>query len=42
MALQEVAFGLMALVSVVAALCVVSAKNPVHSVLFLITVFFSA
>jgi NADH-quinone oxidoreductase subunit J len=32
----------MALVSVVAALCVVSAKNPVHSVLFLITVFFSA
>ena len=42
MALQEVAFGLMALVSVVAALLVVSAKNPVHSVLFLITVFFSA
>jgi NADH-quinone oxidoreductase subunit J len=40
--LQEVAFGLLALVSVVAALCVVSAKNPVHSVLFLITVFFSA
>ena len=32
----------MALVSVVAALLVVSAKNPVHSVLFLITVFFSA
>ena len=42
MALQEVAFGLLALVSVVAALMVVSAKNPVHSVLFLITVFFSA
>ena len=42
MALQEVAFGLLALVSVVAALAVVSAKNPVHSVLFLITVFFSA
>jgi NADH-quinone oxidoreductase subunit J len=41
-ALQEVAFGLLALVSVVAALMVVSAKNPVHSVLFLITVFFSA
>jgi NADH-quinone oxidoreductase subunit J len=40
--LQEVAFGLLALVSVVAALGVVSAKNPVHSVLFLITVFFSA
>ena len=32
----------MALVSVVAALLVVSAKNPVHSVLYLITVFFSA
>ena len=42
MALQEVAFGLLALVSVAAALGVVSAKNPVHSVLFLITVFFSA
>lgn len=42
MALQEVAFGLLALVSVVSALLVVSAKNPVHSVLFLITVFFSA
>ncbi|HEX4177008.1 MAG TPA: NADH-quinone oxidoreductase subunit J [Rhizomicrobium sp.] len=42
MTLQEVAFGLLALVSVIAALCVVSAKNPVHSVLFLITVFFSA
>jgi NADH-quinone oxidoreductase subunit J len=40
--LQEVAFGLLALVSVVAALGVVIAKNPVHSVLFLITVFFSA
>jgi len=32
----------MALVSVFAALAVVIAKNPVHSVLFLITVFFSA
>ena len=42
MALQEVAFGLLALVSVVAAFLVVMAKNPVHSVLFLITVFFSA
>jgi NADH-quinone oxidoreductase subunit J len=41
-ALQAVAFGLLALVSVVAALLVVSAKNPVHSVLYLITVFFSA
>ncbi len=42
MALQAVAFYLLALVSVVAALLVVSAKNPVHSVLYLITVFFSA
>ncbi len=42
MALQAVAFGLLALVSVVGALLVVSAKNPVHSVLYLITVFFSA
>jgi NADH-quinone oxidoreductase subunit J len=41
-ALQEVAFGLLAAVSVLAALAVVMAKNPVHSVLFLITVFFSA
>jgi NADH-quinone oxidoreductase subunit J len=41
-ALQQVAFGLLALVSVVSALMVVLAKNPVHSVLFLITVFFSA
>jgi len=40
--LQEVAFYVLALVSVLAALGVVSAKNPVHSVLFLITVFFSA
>ncbi len=42
MALQAVAFYLLALVSVVSALLVVSAKNPVHSVLYLITVFFSA
>ena len=42
MSLQAVAFYLMALVSVVSALLVVSAKNPVHSVLYLITVFFSA
>jgi NADH-quinone oxidoreductase subunit J len=41
-ALQEVAFYVLALVSVLAALAVVIAKNPVHSVLFLITVFFSA
>jgi NADH-quinone oxidoreductase subunit J len=39
---EEFAFTLLALVSVIAALAVVSAKNPVHSVLFLITVFFSA
>jgi NADH-quinone oxidoreductase subunit J len=41
-ALQAVAFYLLALVSVVSALLVVSAKNPVHSVLYLITVFFTA
>jgi NADH-quinone oxidoreductase subunit J len=40
--LQAVAFYLLALVSVAAALGVVSARNPVHSVLFLITAFFSA
>jgi len=40
--MQEVAFYVLALVSVLAALAVVIAKNPVHSVLFLITVFFSA
>ncbi len=42
MALQEVAFWLLAVVSVLAALAVITARNPVHSVLFLITVFFSA
>ncbi len=42
MALQAVAFYLLALVSVVSALAVITARNPVHSVLFLITVFFSA
>jgi NADH-quinone oxidoreductase subunit J len=41
-ALQAVAFYLLALVSVLSALAVVTARNPVHSVLFLITVFFSA
>jgi NADH-quinone oxidoreductase subunit J len=41
-ALQEVAFALLAAVSVLAALAVITARNPVHSVLFLITVFFSA
>ena len=42
MALQAIAFYLMATVTVVAGLCVVSARNPVHSVLFLILSFFSA
>ncbi|WP_018633544.1 NADH-quinone oxidoreductase subunit J [Neomegalonema perideroedes] len=42
MALQAVAFYLFALVAVVAALLVVFARNPVHSVLWLILTFFSA
>ncbi len=42
MTLQEFAFAVLAVVSVLAALAVVTARNPVHSVLFLITVFFSA
>ena len=42
MALQAIAFYLMAVVTVVAGLAVVSARNPVHSVLFLILAFFSA
>ncbi len=42
MALTAIAFYLLALVSVAAALLVVSARNPVHSVLFLILAFFSA
>jgi NADH-quinone oxidoreductase subunit J len=42
MALQAIAFYLMALVTVVAGFCVVSARNPVHSVLWLILSFFSA
>jgi NADH-quinone oxidoreductase subunit J len=40
--LQAIAFYLLALGTVGAALGVVSARNPVHSVLFLITAFFSA
>jgi NADH-quinone oxidoreductase subunit J len=40
--LQAVAFYLLALVSIAAALGVISARNPVHSVLFLIATFFSA
>jgi NADH-quinone oxidoreductase subunit J len=42
MALQTIAFYLMATATVLAALAVVLARNPVHSVLFLITAFFSA
>ncbi|PXA94352.1 NADH-quinone oxidoreductase subunit J [Caulobacter sp. D4A] len=42
MALQAIAFYLLAFVTIAAGLLVVSAKNPVHSVLFLITAFFSA
>jgi NADH-quinone oxidoreductase subunit J len=40
--LQAIAFYLLAIATVVAGLLVVSARNPVHSVLFLITAFFSA
>src|SRR3981189_1132810 len=42
MALQAIAFYLMAAVTLASGLAVVSAKNPVHSVLFLIVAFFSA
>jgi NADH-quinone oxidoreductase subunit J len=42
MALQAIAFYLMASVTVAAGFCVVSARNPVHSVLWLILAFFSA
>ena len=42
MALQAIAFNLMALITVIAGFAVVSARNPVHSVLFLILAFFSA
>ncbi len=42
MALQAIAFYLLAAVTIVSAFCVVSARNPVHSVLFLILSFFSA
>jgi NADH-quinone oxidoreductase subunit J len=42
MALQAIAFYLMALVTLAAGFCVVSARNPVHSVLWLILSFFSA
>jgi len=42
MVLQAVAFYLLAATTLVAGLLVVLAKNPVHSVLFLIAAFFSA
>src|SRR4051812_11912308 len=42
MALQAIAFYLMATVTVASGFCVVSARNPVHSVLWLILAFFSA
>jgi NADH-quinone oxidoreductase subunit J len=42
MVLQAIAFYLLAVTTVGAALAVITAKNPVHSVLFLITAFFSA
>jgi NADH-quinone oxidoreductase subunit J len=42
MDLQAIAFYLLSTVMCVAALAVISARNPVHSVLFLITAFFSA
>jgi NADH-quinone oxidoreductase subunit J len=42
MVLQAIAFYLLAVTTLVAALAVITAKNPVHSVLFLILTFFSA
>src|SRR5246127_3790017 len=42
MALQAIAFYLMAVMTVIAGFAVVSARNPVHSVLLLILAFFSA
>jgi NADH-quinone oxidoreductase subunit J len=42
MALQAIAFYLLAATTLLAGLAVISAKNPVHSVLFLITAFFSS
>ena len=42
MALQAIAFYLMAAVTIVAGFAVVSARNPVHSVLFLILAFVNA
>src|ERR1700712_119601 len=42
MALQAIAFYLMAAATLASGIAVVSAKNPVHSVLFRIAAFFSA
>ncbi len=42
MALQAIVFYVLAAVTLGAGMAVVSARNPVHSVLFLITAFFSA
>src|SRR5512141_715154 len=42
MLLQAIAFWVLAAATVGAGLAVISARNPVHSVLFLITAFFSA
>src|SRR5882757_2491934 len=42
MALQAIAFYLMAAATLASGIAVVSSRNPVHSVLFLIAAFFSA
>ena len=42
MIIEEIAFYIFALVAIVSAALVVSARNPVHSVLFLILTFFNA
>ena len=42
MIIQALAFYLFAIVTVAAAVMVISARNPVHSVLFLILAFFNS
>ena len=42
MIIQEIAFYMFSGIAILAALMVVSARNPVHSVLFLVLVFFNA
>ncbi|MYK59973.1 MAG: NADH-quinone oxidoreductase subunit J, partial [Rhodospirillaceae bacterium] len=42
MILQALAFYLFAFIAVAAAVMVVTARNPVHSVLFLVLTFFNA